>query len=26
MSSVIDVKTIDTVSLRVPGQRQSSQG
>jgi hypothetical protein len=26
MSSVIDVRTIDTESLRVPGQRQSSQG
>jgi hypothetical protein len=26
MSSVIDVRTIDTASLRVPGQRQSPQG
>ncbi len=26
MSSVIDVTTIDTESLRVPGQRQTSQG
>jgi hypothetical protein len=26
MSSVIHVRTMDTVSLRVPGQRQSTQG
>jgi len=26
MSSVMDVRTIHTVSLRVPGQRQSTQG
>ena len=26
MSSVMDVRTIHTVSLRVPGQRQSPQG
>jgi hypothetical protein len=26
MSSVIHVRTMDTASLRVPGQRQSSQG
>jgi hypothetical protein len=26
MSSVMDVRTIHTESLRVPGQRQSTQG
>ena len=26
MSSVIEVRTLDTEGLRVPGQRQSSQG